>query len=82
MTLGLGQHQLIVAIEVCAVAEGRKTVLVSTVLEEQVSGILMNFLILWCKSDVALQVEEGLIGISLDLQALSSLEVGLGVFFI
>lgn len=82
MALGLGQYQLIVAIEICAMAKGRKTVLISTVLEKQVSGILMDFLILWCKSDVALQVQEGFIGISFDLQALSPLEVRLGIFFI
>jgi hypothetical protein len=46
VAFGLGEQQLVVAFDVRAVAEGGETVLVSTVLEEQIPRILMDLLIL------------------------------------
>lgn len=82
MALGLREHQLVVVVKVCTMAECRKTVLIGAVLEKQVSCILVNLLVFRSQSDITLQVEEGFVRVALDLQALSALEVRLSVFLV
>lgn len=82
VALGLGEDQVVVVVEVGAVAEGGEAVLVGAVLEEEVAGVLVDLLVLGGEGDVALEVEEGLVGVALDLQALGPLQVGLGVLLV
>jgi hypothetical protein len=82
VTLGFGQHQLAVAFEFGAVAEGRETVLVCAVLEQKVACVLMDFLVFGCEGDVALEIEEGLVRIAFDLQTFGPFEVGFAVFLV
>ena len=42
----------------------------------------MDLLVFGSKSDVSLQIEEGLVGVAFDLQALGSFEVGFGIFLV
>lgn len=45
-------------------AEGRKAILICTVLEEEISSILMYLLILRSQCNISLKIEEGLVRVA------------------
>lgn len=82
VALGPRQHQLVVIFLLRPVAEGRQAVLVGAVLEQEVSCIFVDVLVFGSQGDVPLQIQEGLVRVPLNLQALRSLKVRFRVFFI
>lgn len=82
MALCLGEHQFAVVLLLISVAEGGEAVLIGAVLEEEVTCIFMYVLIFRGEGDVPLKIQEGLVGVAFNLQALGSFEVGFGVFLI
>jgi hypothetical protein len=64
------------------VAERRKAVLIGAVLEEQVACVFVDLLVFRGQSDVPLQIQKGFIRITLNLQALGSLQIRLGIFLV
>ena len=63
-------------------AESWEAIFVGTILEEKVACIFMYLLIFRGEGYVSLKIEEGFIGVPLDLQAFCSLEVGFRVFLL
>jgi hypothetical protein len=82
VALCLGEHQFAVVLLLISVAEGGEAVLIGAVLEEEVTCIFMYVLIFRGEGDVPLKIQEGLVGVAFNLQALGSFEVGFGVFLI
>ena len=63
-------------------AESWEAIFVGTILEEKIACIFMYLLIFRSEGYVSLKIEEGFIGVPLDLQTFRSLEVGFRVFLL
>jgi hypothetical protein len=56
VALGFGEYEFIIILKVSSMAKGRKTIFISTVLEQKISCILVNLLIFGSECDISLKI--------------------------